>query len=189
MIDNQRVQLPTTWQGIADKLGIQGYDRTLLSIHFDGVASLYNDLKSVDTGMTTTWLKLTDKPRASKVRLNHGKLEYVKCNGKALKPRVRIRSKNDSKHRNSYIAYSHYYMHRLTAMVVYNELDKSLDGLEVHHRLMDATATIQGNSIQYLTVLTHEEHDRLHYLLRLISDYVSDIISGQINLLDYGLMA
>ena len=189
MIDNQRVQLPTTWQGIADKLGIQGYDRTLLSIHFDGVASLYSELKSVDTGMTTTWLKLTDKPRTSKVRLNHGKLEYVKCNGKALKPRVRIRSKNDSKHRNSYIAYSHYYMHRLTAMAVYNELDKSLDGLEVHHRLMDATATIQGNSIQYLTVLTYEEHDRLHYLLRLITDYVSDMITGQVNLLDYGLLA
>lgn len=189
MIDNQRVQLPTTWQGIADKLGIQGYDRTLLSIHFDGVASLYNELKSVDSNISTAWLKLTDKPRTSKVRLNNGKLEYVKCNGRALKPKVRIRSKNDSKHRNSYIAYSHYYMHRLTAMVAYNELNKSLDGLEVHHRLLDATATIQGNSIQYLTVLTYEEHDRLHYLLRLITDYVSDIISGQVNLLDYGLLA
>lgn len=188
MINNERVQLPTTWQGIADKLGIQGYDRTLLSIHFDGVASLYNELRATES-MTTAWLKLTDKPRASKVRLNHGKLEYVKCNGRALKPRVRIRSKNDSKHRNSYIAYSHYYMHRLTAMTVYNELDKSLDGLEVHHRLMDATATIQGNSIQYLTVLTYEEHDRLHYLLRLITDYVSDMITGQVNLFDYGLMA
>lgn len=74
-------------------------------------------------------------------------------------------------------------------MTVYNELNKSLDGLEVHHRLMDATATIQGNSIQYLAVLTYEEHDRLHYLLRLITDYVSDIISGQVNLFDYGLMA
>ena len=153
------------------------------------MASLYNELKSVDTDMTTAWLKLTDKPRASKVRLYHGKLEYVKCNNKALKPRVRIRSKNDSKHRNSYIAYSHYYMHRLTAMTVYNELDKSLDGLEVHHRLMDATATIQGNSIYYLAVLTYEEHDRLHYLLRLITDYVSDMITGQVNLFDYGLLA
>ncbi|MBC6925043.1 hypothetical protein [Ligilactobacillus salivarius] len=161
----------------------------MLSIHFDGVASLYSELKSVNTDISTAWLKLTDKPRTSKVRLNNGKLEYVKCNGKALKPRVRIRSKNDSKHRNSYIAYSHYYMHRLTAMVAYNELNKSLDGLEVHHRLMDATATIQGNSIQYLAVLTYEEHDRLHYLLRLITDYVSDIISGQVNLLDYGLLA
>lgn len=189
MIDNQRVQLPTTWQGIADKLGIQGYDRTLLSIHFDGVASLYNELKSVDTDMTTAWLKLTDKPRASKVRLNHGKLEYVKCNGRALKPRIRIRSKNDSKHRNSYIAYSHYYMHRLTAMAVYNELNKSLDGLVIHHRLIDETATIQGNSIHYLAVLTEDEHYRLHYLLRLISDYVSDVVSGQVNLFDYGLMA
>lgn len=178
-----------TWQGIADKLGIQGYNRTLLSIHFDGVASLYSELKSVDTGMTTAWLKLTDKPRTSKVRLNRGKLEYVKCNGKALKPRVRIRSKNDSKHRNSYIAYSHYYMHRLTAMAVYNELDKSLDGLVIHHRLIDETATIQGNSIQYLTVLTEDEHYRLHHLLRLITDYVSDMITGQVNLSDYGLMA
>lgn len=178
-----------TWQGIADKLGIQGYDRTLLSIHFDGVASLYSELKSVDTGMTTAWLKLTDKPRTSKVRLKHGKLEYAKCNGKALKPRVRIRSKNDSKHRNSYIAYSHYYMHRLTAMVVYNELNKSLDGLVIHHRLIDETATIQGNSIQYLAVLTEDEHYRLHYLLRLISDYVSDVVSGQVNLFDYGLLA
>ena len=150
---------------------------------------MYNELKSVNSDISTAWLKLTDKPRTSKVRLNKGKLEYVKCNGRALKPKVRIRSKNDSKHRNSYIAYSHYYMHRLTAMTVYNELNKSLDGLEVHHRLMDATATIQGNSIHYLAVLTYEEHDRLHYLLRLITDYVSDIISGQVNLFDYGLMA
>lgn len=181
--------MPYSWQVIADKLGITGYDKTLLSIHFDGVASLYNELKSVDSGMTTAWLKVTDKQRSSKVRLNHGKLEYIKSNGKALKPRLHIRSKNDTKHRNSYITYSHYYMHRLTAMVAYNELNKSLDGLVIHHRLMDETATIQGNSLGYLVVLTEDEHYRLHYLLRLISDYVSDMLSGQVNLFDYGLMA
>lgn len=178
------MELPYEWQVIADKLELKGYDRTLLSIHFDGIASLYNELKSVDSGMTTAWLKITDKPRSSKVRLYQGKLEYVKSNGKALKPRLHIRSKNDTKHRNSYIAYSHYYMHRLTAMTVYNELSKSLDGLVIHHRLMDETATIQGNSLPYLVVLDDEEHTRLHKLLNMIIDYVRDYISGQINLFD-----
>lgn len=187
MIDNQRVELPYEWHVIADKLGIKGYDRTLLSIHFDGVASLYNELRATGN-MSTEWLKVSDGARSSKYRLYRGKLQYVRSNGKALKPRVRERAKSDSKHRNYYLTYSHYYLHRLMAQAVYSKTGKSIDGFKIHHRLIDETATSKGNSLGYLVVLTDEEHSRLHYLLRLIIDYVSDYISGQMNLFDDGLM-
>lgn len=188
MVDNQRVELPYEWHVIADKLGIKGYDRTLLAIHFDGVANLDSELRETGS-MSTEWLKVSDSARSSKYRLYRGKLQYVKCNNKALKPRVRERAKSDSKHRNYYLAYSHYYIHRLVAQAVYSKIGKSVDGLKIHHRLIDETATIKGNSLGYLVVLTDEEHSRLHYLLNIIIKYVRDYISGQTNLFDYGLMA
>lgn len=183
MIDNQRVELPYEWHVIADKLGIKGYDKTLLSIHFDGAGSLYNELRATGN-MTTDWLKVTDNARSSKYRLYRGKLEYIKSSGKALKAHVRERAKSDTKHRNYYLTYSHYYMHRLMAQAVYDKIGKSVDGLKIHHRLIDETATLKGNSLGYLVVLTDEEHSRLHYLLNAIIDYVEDYISGQINLFD-----
>lgn len=184
MVDNERVELPYDWRVIADKLDIKGYDRTLLACHFDGIYNLYNVLAMVDTGMTTDWHKVTDKTRSSRYRIHQGKLEYTRCNGKVIAPKVRKRSKNDTKHRNYYLVLGTSYMHRLAAQTVYNELGINVDGYKVHHRLIDETATIKGNSLGYLVVLTDEEHSRLHYLLNAIIDYVEDYISGQINLFD-----
>lgn len=168
---------------IADKLELKGYDRTLLSIHFDGAGSLYNVMRATGS-MMTDWFKVTDGARSSRYRLYRGKLQYITSNGKALKAHVRERAKSDSKHRNYYLTYSHYYMHRLMAQAVYDKIGKSIDGLKIHHRLIDETATIKGNSLGYLVVLDDEDHNRLHKLLNMIIDYVRDYISGQINLFD-----
>lgn len=184
MVDNERVELPYDWRVIADKLDIKGYDRTLLACHFDGIYNLYNVMLMIDTGMTTDWLKVTDKARSSRYRIDKGRLVYTRCNGKMVAPRVRKRSKNDTKHRNYYLVLGTSYMHRLAAQAVYSELGIDVGKFKVHHRLIDETATIKGNSLEYLCVLTDGEHTRLHQLLNYIIEYVRNYISGQIDLFD-----
>ena len=76
-----------------------------------------------------------------------------------------IRAKSD-KHSNTYLVIrQNHYLHKVTAQLVCNELNKSLNGLEIHHRLIDETGTVKGNQLQNLTVLTDTDHKRLHKLL------------------------
>lgn len=45
-------------------------------------------------------------------------------------------------------------------------------GLVVHHRLIDKTSTIQGNSLDNLVVMNELDHAALHKALDKIGDYV-----------------
>lgn len=56
---------------------------------------------------------------------------------------------------------------------------RDLKGLEIHHRLIDETATEKGNQLCNLVLLSKSEHTRLHNLLNKISDYVA---SGAVQL-------
>lgn len=94
--------------------------------------------------------------------------------------KVMLRAKSDNR-RNMYLHIGqNHYLHRVVAQTVYNELNKSFDGfyndfdMEIHHRLIGETGTIQGNQLQNLTVLTDKDHKRLHKLLHDIKVFEFD---------------
>lgn len=127
---------------------------------------------------STDWLKLTSDKRSSKIRLKNGKLLYKTWYDKELKAKIHARSRND-KHKNNYLFVGCNYVHRLKAKAVLAAIGRSLDGsYKIHHRLIDETATVKGNSLQYLVVLSDKEHTRLHYLLKLLAAYVQGSIKG-----------
>lgn len=136
-------------------------DIQLLRMHFDGVGSLYYELRELRNGFNTQAMKL-DKGRAW---IEKGRLE---TRNRSLKPYAVIKKKRakDDKHSNVYLVVGqNHYVHKVTAQLVYNELNKSLDGMEIHHRLMDKTLTKKANMIPYLIVMKPSNHKRLHKLL------------------------
>lgn len=151
-----------------------GYDLTLLACHFDGISSLESDLSNANKDLTTDWIKLSNSKRSSKYKLDHGSIKYVTSVGKEIKATVKARSKHD-KHSNYYLSYGNHYVHRLAAKAVMQATNdtRNLKGLEIHHRLIDETATEKGNQLCNLVLLTKSEHTRLHYLLNKISDYTA----------------
>lgn len=136
-------------------------DIQLLRSHFDGDNSLYYELRELRNGFKTKAMKL-DKGKAW---IERGRLE---TRNRSMKPYAIIkkeRSKKD-KHSNIYLVVGqNHYVHKVTAQLVYNELGKCLDGLEIHHRLMDKTLTKKGNMIPFLVVMKPSDHKRLHKLL------------------------
>ena len=180
VIGGERVQLPTEWQDIANKMELSMYDRALLAIHFDGLDSLYQELLRKDKSLCTEWIETQAKKYPSKYRINQGKLEYRRHSGKELKPYIRGRAWND-KHINTYLCISRDYVHRYMAQAV-RGIKKLPKELKVHHRLIDETATLKGNSLPYLTVLTEKEHDRLHYLLKEMAQYIKGNYIQQVEL-------
>lgn len=174
IIDHERVQLERSWKETAKELGITGYDLTLLACHFDGISSLESDLSNVSKDLSTNWIKLSNSKRSSKYKLDHGSIKYVTSIGKEIKASVKARSKRD-KHTNYYLSYGNHYVHRLAAKAVMQATNdtRDLKGLVIHHRLIDETATTQGNQLCNLILLSKSEHNRLHYLLNKISDYVA----------------
>ena len=170
VIGGERVQLPTEWQNIANDMELCLYDRLLLAIHFDGLDSLYQELMRKDKALSTEWIKTKAKKYPSKYRIYKGKLEYRRHSGTKLQPYIKGRAWND-KHINTYLCISKDYVHRYMAQAV-RGVKKLPKELRVHHRLLDETATLKGNSLPYLTVMTEKEHDRLHYLLKEIAQYI-----------------
>lgn len=127
---------------------------------------------------STNWIKLTKDKRSSKIRLKNGKLIYKTYYDKQLKAKIHARSRND-KHRNNYLSVGCDYVHRLKAKAVYAAIGRNLDGsYKIHHRLIDETATVKGNSLQYLVVMTDKDHTRLHSLLKLLAAYVQGSIES-----------
>ena len=173
VVRSNRIKLPKNWREIANELEFSDYEKTLLSMHFGGSNTLESELEYYSKDLTTDWFNLSDDPRCSKARLYHGKVQYKTYKGEYLKPRIKQRSINDN-HKNMYLSYRTTYLHRLKAWLVYQTIgaDMDLKGLVVHHRLTDETATIQGNSLDNLVVLTEFEHELLHKLLDKIGDYV-----------------
>ena len=97
---------------------------------------------------------------------------------KTLKAKIHARSKHD-KHKNNYLSVGCDYVHRLKAKAVLAAIGKNLNGsYKIHHRLIDETATAKGNSLQYLVVMTDKDHNRLHYLLKIIAAYVQGSIEN-----------
>lgn len=180
IVDHERVQLERSWKETAKELGIKGYDLTLLACHFDGISSLESSLSNVSKDLSTNWIKLSNTSWSSKYKLDHGSIKYVTSVGKEIKATVKARSKHD-KHNNYYLAYGSHYVHRLAAKAVMQATNdtRDLKGLEIHHRLIDETATEKGNQLCNLVLLSKSEHTRLHYLLNKISDYVA---SGAVQL-------
>lgn len=159
--ENKRYYLTREWQVIAHEMKLSEDDIQLLRMHFDGVNSLYYELRELKNGFNTKVMKL-DKGRAW---IEKGRLE---TRNRSLKPYAIIkkeRSKTD-KHSNVYLVVGqNHYVHKVTAQLVYNEIGKSLDGMEIHHRLMDKTLTKKANMIPYLVVMKPQDHKRLHKLL------------------------
>lgn len=136
-------------------------DIQLLRVHFDGVGSLYYELRELRNGFNTKVMKL-DKGRTW---IEKGRLETRQKNLKPYSIKTMVRAKSDNRTKMYlYIGQKHY-LHRVVAQLVYNELNKSLDGKEIHHRLIDKTLTKKANTIPYLVVLKRQDHLRLHYLL------------------------
>lgn len=136
-------------------------DIQLLRSHFDGVDSLYYELRELRNGFNTQAMKL-DKGKAW---IAKGRLE---TRNRSLKPYAVIKKKRakTDKHSNIYLVVGqNHYVHKVTAQLVYNELNKSLDGMQIHHRLMDKTLTKKGNMIPYLAVMKPSDHKKLHKLL------------------------
>lgn len=159
--ENKRYYLTREWQVIAHEMKLSEDDIQLLRMHFDGNNSLYYELRELKNGFNTKVMKL-DKGRAW---IAKGRLE---TRNRSMKPYAVIkkeRSKTD-KHSNIYLVVGqNHYVHKVTAQLVYNELGKSLDGMEIHHRLMDKTLTKKANMIPYLVVMRPSDHKRLHKLL------------------------
>lgn len=128
---------------------------------------------------STDWIKIDNKSKkSSRIRLKNGKLIYKTFYDKQLKPYLHARSKHD-KHRNNYLYIGSDYVHRLKAKAVLAALGRNLDGsYKIHHRLIDETATVKGNSLPYLIVMTDKDHNRLHSLLKLLAAYVQGSIKG-----------
>lgn len=136
-------------------------DISLLRSHFDGVDSLYYELRELRNGFNTKPMTL-DKGRAW---IEKGRLE---TRNRSLKPYAVIRKERakTDKHSNVYLVVGqNHYVHKVTAQLVYNEIGKSLDGMEIHHRLMDKTLTKKANMIPFLIVMKPQDHHRLHKLL------------------------
>lgn len=149
---------------------------TLLSKHFNGDSTLLQDLSKVSKDLTTNWCKLKDHAKSSMVRIYRGKVQYKTYQGKYIKPHVKIRSSKD-KHINCYYCYSNkVYLHKAAAYVIAKE--RGFDGfyndfdMIAHHRRIGETETIKGNSLDNLTVLTGEDHLRLHAILKSIAKTV-----------------
>lgn len=166
------------WQAIAKTIGLSKNDIKLLDQHFNGTNSLYQLMIESKSCLSTDWIKLTKDKRSSKIRLKNGKLIYKTYYDKELKAKIHARSKHD-KHKNSYLSVGSDYVHRLKAKAVYAAIGRNLDGsFKIHHRLIDETATVKGNSLQYLVVLSDKDHTRLHYLLKIIAAYVQGSIGN-----------
>lgn len=171
--DGKRYYLTREWQAIALDMKLNDDDIALLRQHFDGVNSLYYELRELRNGFNTQPMKL-DKGRAW---IAKGRLE---TRNRSLKPYAIIkkeRAKTD-KHSNIYLVVGqNHYVHKVVAQLVYNELGKSLDGMEIHHRLMDKTLTKKGNMIPYLVVMKPSDHKRLHKLLHDMRVFEFDKVS------------
>lgn len=166
------------WQDIAKGLGLSKKDIKLLDQHFNGTNSLYQLMIESKSCCSTDWINLTSDKRSSKIRLKNGKLLYKTYYDKKLKAKIHARSKHD-KHKNSYLSVGSDYVHRLKAKAVYAAIGRNLDGsFKIHHRLIDETATVKGNSLPYLVVMTDKDHNRLHYLLKIIAAYIQGSIKG-----------
>ena len=166
------------WQAIAKGLGLSKHDIKLLDQHFNGTNSLYQLMIESKSCSSTNWINLTSDKRSSKIRLKNGKLLYKTYYDKELKAKIHARSKHD-KHRNNYLSVGCDYVHRLKAKAVLAAIGKNLNGsYKIHHRLIDETATAKGNSLQYLVVLSDKDHNRLHYLLKIIAAYVQGSIEN-----------
>lgn len=146
---------------------------TLLSKHFNGDSTLLQDLSKVSDDLSTNWYKLYDRSRSSLVRIYKGEVQYKTYNDQVIKPHIKQRSSKD-KHINSYYCYSDkVYLHKAAAYAIAKE--RGFDGfyndfdMIAHHRLIGETETIKGNSLENLTVLTGEDHLRLHAILKRIA--------------------
>lgn len=159
--ENRRYYLTREWLAVAQDMKLNDDDIELLRQHFDGVGSLYYELRELRNGFKTKPMTL-DKGRAW---IEQGRLKTRQRNMKPYKVKTMIRAKSDT-HSNMYLAIGHnHYVHRVTAELVYNELGKSLDNMQIHHRLMDKTLTKKANLIPYLTVMRPSDHKKLHKLL------------------------
>ena len=145
----------------------------MLDQHFTGSNTLLKDLKAISKDLTTNWCKLKDHAKSSMVRIYKGEVQYKTYQGKYIKPQIKVRSRKD-KHINSYYCYSNkVYLHKAAAYAIAKE--RGFDGfyndfnLIAHHRLIGETETIKGNSLENLTVLTGEDHLRLHAILKRIA--------------------
>lgn len=136
-------------------------DIQLLRMHFDGNDSLYYELRELRNGFNTKAIPL-DKGKAW---ISKGRLETRQKNMKPYKAKVMIRAKSDKRTKMYLYIGQNHYLHRVVAQTVYNELNKSLDNMQVHHRLIDKTLTKKANTIPFLTVMKRQDHLRLHYLL------------------------
>ena len=172
MIDGERVQVKD-WREVAADLGIKGDDMTLLYKHFDGAETLKDKLSKVSDNLSTNWYKIKDHAKSSMVRIYQGKVQYKTYQSKYIKPQIKVRSSKD-KHINSYYCYSNkVYLHKAAAYAIAKE--RGFDGfyndfnLIAHHRLIGETETIKGNSLENLTLLTGEDHLRLHAILKRIA--------------------
>ena len=146
---------------------------TLLSKHFNGDSTLLQDLSKVSEDLSTNWYKLYDRSRSSLVRIYKGKVQYKTYNDQVIKPHIKQRSSKD-KHINSYYCYSDkVYLHKAAAYAIAKE--RGFDGfyndfdMIAHHRRIGETGTVQGNSLESLTLLTVKDHNRLHAILKRIS--------------------
>lgn len=172
MIDGERVQVKD-WREVAADLGIKGDDMTLLYKHFDGAETLKDKLSKVSDNLSTKWYKIKDHAKSSMVRIYQGKVQYKTWYDKAIKPHIKQRSSKD-KHINSYYCYADkVYLHKAAAYAIakecgykgfYNDFD-----MIAHHRLIGETGTVQGNSLENLTLLTVKDHTKLHAILKRIS--------------------
>ena len=174
VVGSNRIKLPKSWYEIATELELSEREKMLLSMHFDGYSTLESELYMYSKDLTTQWYKLEYSKYSSSVRLYHGSLEYRTYKGDIVKPHIKQRSHNDN-HKNMYLCYSNgEYLHRLKAKVVYRTIGASMNfkGLVVHHRIVNETSTIQGNSLDNLVVLTEWEHAALHKALDKIVNYI-----------------
>ena len=174
VIGSNRIELPKNWREIATELEFSDYEKTLLSMHFEDYSTLESELYMYSKDLTTQWYKLEHSKHSSIVRLYHGSLEYKTYKGDTVKPHIKQRSHNDN-HKNMYLCYSNgEYLHRLKAKIVYRTIGASMNfrGLVVHHRIINETDTIQGNSLDNLVVMNELDHAALHKLLDKIGDYV-----------------
>ena len=161
------------WREIAADLGYKGDDMTLLSKHFEGESTLLKDLSKVSKDLTTNWHKIKDHAKSSMVRIYRGKVQYKTYQGKYIKPHVKIRSSKD-KHINCYLVFGKaIYLHKAAAYAIakeqgfggfYSDFD-----LVSHHRLIGESATLAGNQLEKLVLMTVKDHSRLHAILKNIS--------------------
>lgn len=172
IVDGERVELKD-WREVAADLNIKGDDLKLLEYHFDGLDTLRDDLSKVNKDLTTNWCKLKDHAKSSMVRIYRGKVQYKTYQGKYIKPHVKIRSSKD-KHINCYLVFGKaIYLHKAAAYAIakergYKGFYSDFD-LVSHHRLIGESATLAGNQLDKLVLMTVKNHLRLHAILKNIS--------------------